>query len=201
MSQQINLYQPILRRPRKVFSAQTLAYIGLVIAIGLGLIFAYSRWQLTQLRAEVAQLEAQKAQAEQQMAELAAAAEARRDDRELSRRSEELRAEIAARTHLIAWLGARAAEPGPKFSAFLAGLARQHQGELWLEEVRLAEGGRAITLIGASHDPAAVVRYLRRLGAEPAFQRVEFDRVSIERREQAAAELRFEVSNAPLESP
>ena len=58
MSQQINLYQPIFRRERKVFSAATIAQATLVVAAGLAAIYGYASWKMRGLNREVAMLEA-----------------------------------------------------------------------------------------------------------------------------------------------
>ena len=43
--QQVNLYQPIFRKQKKVFSARALVQAVVLVAVALGGIFGYSRWQ------------------------------------------------------------------------------------------------------------------------------------------------------------
>lgn len=201
MSQQINLYQPIFRRERKVFSAATIAQATLVVAAGLAAIYGYASWQMRGLSREVATLEAQQLQAQAQFETLAKEVAALSDDSELKQQIEAQRTELASRQELLRWLGERSTDKPQGFSAHLAGLARQHRaGELWLDGVHLAQGGGRVTLEGGSGDPAAVVRYLRRLGQEPAFAGLEFDSVSIDRPAEGDG-IRFRVSNVEAASP
>ena len=60
MTQQVNLYQPIFRKQRKVFSAVTIAQAAAVFIVGLLLIYGYGRWQLAALGADIDALELQR---------------------------------------------------------------------------------------------------------------------------------------------
>lgn len=196
MSQQINLYQPIFRRERKVFSAATIAHVGIVMALGLAVIYGYARWQMHALEREVALLETQQAQAKAQLEQLSKEVAAQGDDGALKAQLAAQQAELASRRELLRWLGEREQGRQGGFAEHLTGLARQHRsGELWLDGIRLADGGRRVTLEGGSHDAGAVVRYLRRLGGEPAFAGLEFDSVTLERGKDPASGLRFRASN------
>ncbi len=202
MSQQINLYQPIFRRQRKVFSAVTLAQIIAVISLGLAAIYGYGRWQLGRLEVDVAQLEAQQVSAQAQFDQLNAEVAARRDDRGLKAQLAEAESDLQARRQLLVWLGEHAQEHRLGFSAHLAGLARQHQGDLWLDGIDLGQGGQVVSLKGGSDEPAAVIRYLRRLGQEPAFAGLEFHSVQLTRPEDSTATaLQFHVSNQDGSEP
>ena len=59
MSQQVNLYQPILRSQPKVFSALTILQFGGLLLLGLSLIYGYARWQDAKLSRDVTSLQAQ----------------------------------------------------------------------------------------------------------------------------------------------
>lgn len=208
MSQQINLYQPIFRRQRKVFSAVTMAQIIAIVSLGLAAIYGYGRWSLSRLSGDVAVLEAQQAQAQAQFEKLSREVAATRNDQGLKAELARAQTDLKARQQLLAWLGENEQQRQLAFSAHLAGLARQHRGDLWLDGIELSQGGQIVTLAGGSDDPAAVVRYLRRLGQEPAFSGLEFHTLSIARPEakagpsaaqttppNAPASLRFSVSN------
>ena len=57
MRQEINLFQPIFRREKKVFSAAAMLQILGVVAVALGVIYAYGQWQLASARAEIVRLD------------------------------------------------------------------------------------------------------------------------------------------------
>lgn len=201
MSQQINLYQPIFRRQQKVFSAATLAQAAIVMLFGLAILYGVGRWQVTELTKDVTALEAQQAQAKAQLDALSAEVAAQRDDAKLAADIERTERDVQARQHLVKWLGEHGTTRSGGFSAHLTGLARQHRNDLWLQGISLANGGATVSLQGGSQNPAAVVRYLRRLGKEPAFAGLEFRSVRIDRDEDSPEYLRFHVSNAQSTPP
>lgn len=199
MRQQINLYQPILRRQRKVFSAVTMVQIVLAIALGLAAIYAFGHWQSAALERDVAELEAQRHTAQSRFDTLGREVSARRDDQSLQEQIRLAQAEVEAQRHLLQRLGERDRHRPAGFAAHLAGLARQHRPGLWLSEIRIAEGGRSVTLAGDTRDPAGLVRYLRRLGNEAAFRGIEFRTVRIERAEAEPTTARFLVASDVVE--
>ena len=94
MTQQINLYQPIFRKQRKVFSAVTIAQAAGLFVVGLLLIYGYGRWQVAALGADIAALELQRNAAMLQLQVLSARAAPARAARAGSRICHP-----AARTH------------------------------------------------------------------------------------------------------
>ena len=56
--QQVNLYQPIFRKQRQVFSAPTLAQAAALIVVALLGLYGFGRFKLTGLEVELGQLEA-----------------------------------------------------------------------------------------------------------------------------------------------
>lgn len=201
MSQQVNLYQPIFRQQQKVFSAATLAQIIVIISLGLGLIYGYGRWQTLRLAKDVELLEAQRDQAQKQFDTLTAEVASRKDDTRLKADIERTEAELNTQQQLLTWLGARDTPRTAGFAGYLTGLARQYQNDLWVQGLVISDNGRVVTLTGGSRDPAAVVRYLRRLGQEPAFEGLEFRSVTFERQEASPSDVTFRVSSAEATTP
>lgn len=201
MSQQINLYQPIFRQQQKVFSAATLGQIVAIITLGLGLIYGFGRWQTNRLASDVELLEAQRDHAQQQFDALNADISARKDDTRLKVEIERAELELRSKQQLMTWLGDRETPRGSGFSGYLTGLARQYRNDLWVQGLIVSDNGRVVTLTGGSRDPAAVVRYLRRLGQEPAFEGLEFRSVSFERQQETPDQIGFRVSSAEASAP
>lgn len=200
MSQQINLYQPIFRQQRKVFSAATMAQIAAAITLGLALLYGFGRWQETAIGHEVATLQAQRDAAQAQFDQLTAELAARRDAGTLNRQIEQAEQAIAARRQLLRWLTEHGGDPATGgFADRIEGLARQHRAGVQLAEIGLSAGGREVRLVGSTDDAAELVRYLRRLGDEPAFASTEFRSVQIERAADTDEAVGFVVSSEPLE--
>jgi len=52
VSQQINLYNPLLLKQKKIFSARTMAQALGLIALGLIAVYGFARYQVTSLQTE-----------------------------------------------------------------------------------------------------------------------------------------------------
>ena len=200
MNQQVNLYQPIFRQQQKVFSAVTMAQIAVVVTIGLALLYGFARFQAGKIRVEVATLEQQRATAQAQFDRLTAELAARRDTSALTQQLVQAEQALAAKRRLLDWLaeqGSGNADTGG-FADHVEGLARQHRAGLQLTTIGIGAGGRQVRLEGLTYEAADLMRYLRRLGAEPAFADVEFRTVRIDRDDEATA-VGFVVSSEQLE--
>ena len=201
MRQQINLYQPVFRHQRKVFSTTTMAQIVLVITLGLAAIYAFGTWQSAALERDVIALEAQRQDTQSRFDALGRTLSASRDDKGLLEQIRLAQAEVEAKRRLLQWLGERGSDRPTGFATHLAGLARQHQPGLWLSRIRIADRGRSVALEGNTRDPAGLVRYLRRLGKEPAFKGLEFLTVRLERTPAEPQHMDVQVALHSLRSP
>lgn len=196
MYQQINLYQPIFRRQRQVFSARTLLAAVGVIGAALLSIYAYGYWQVLELEAEVVQLEGREKAYAAQIAGLdpeLGAARHRSIDDELKTLNERL----LHQQKLIEILREQPLGSTDGFSDHLAALARQHTDGLWLTRMAIQGGSARMELAGMSTRPELIPEYLQRLGTEPALSGQRFDMLTIERTEGEAA-VSFRVSSREL---
>ena len=195
--QQVNLYQPIFRKQRQVFSARTMAQAIVVVAAALLAIYAYGVWKLAGLDAEVVQLEGR---------EKAFAAQLGRIDPNLgaSRRAEveqeikSLSATLLDQQRLIDVLRDQPLGTTQGFSAYLAALGRQHTPLLWLTNLTINGATHAVDLGGRSVRAELVPEYLRHLGAEAALAGQTFDRLDIER-DKDSAEIEFHVKSRKVD--
>lgn len=180
MYQQINLYQPIFRKQRQIFSAATMAQALGTVTAALLAIYAYGWVKIGALEAEVAQLESR---------ETALMTQLTRMDPTLgaSRRAEveadltALNATLEGQQRLIDELRKQPLGDAAGFSAYLAALGRQRTPELWLTALAINGGTGAIELEGRSLRPELVPEYMQRLGREAALSAQVFDRFELER--------------------
>jgi Tfp pilus assembly protein PilN len=77
------------------------------------------------------------------------------------------------------------------FSAQLAALGRRHPDGLWLQQIRIGDGGRQVTIRGRARDAALVPQFIGALQAEPAFSGVSFERFEMKNPSQPAGALSF----------
>jgi hypothetical protein len=195
--QQVNLYQPIFRKQRQVFSARTMAQAILVVAAALLAIYAYGIWELSGLDAEVVQLEGR---------EKAFAAQLGRIDPNLgaNRRAEvdqeikSLSATLNDQQRLIDVLRDQPLGTTQGFSSYLAALGRQHTPLLWLTSLTINVATRAVDLGGRSVRAELVPEYLQHLGAETALAGQRFDRLDIER-DKDGTEIEFHVKSRKVD--
>lgn len=180
MRQQINLYQPIFRTPKRVFSALALLQVVGLITFGCVSVYAYGAWQVRELAARVATLEHARTDAlnrletlRQQFPERAASPLLQAELASLRRELQQ--AEVLAETLTNGALGNTSG-----LSAYLAGLARQHVAGTWLTHINIANGGSTIGVRGQALTPDLVPAYVRRLANEPVFAGKSFSRFKLE---------------------
>jgi Tfp pilus assembly protein PilN len=196
MYQQINLYQPIFRKQRQIFSALTMVQASGVVAAALLGIYFYGLWQVTALEREVAQLERREQAAIAQLGGIdpTLSTQQRNDvDHELRM----LNQTLLGQRRLIDVLGQQPLGTTEGFSPYLAALGRQHGAELWLTEFAINGATSALELAGESVRADLVPEYLQRLGHEPALVGQRFDRLHIERNEDRAG-VAFRVTSSAV---
>lgn len=81
--------------------------------------------------------------------------------------------------------GVAGSREGP--AGYLAALARQAPGGVWITGLTLSEDGRSLDLEGRMLDTAQFTDYLRRLNAEPRFKGRPFSQLSLKAAEAASA--------------
>jgi len=191
--QQINLYQPIFRRQRLVFSAVTMLQSVAVVTVALMTIYVYGAWQVGGLEAQALELEGREKAYSAQLARLDPSVNERRRA-EMQRDLEALNATLLAQQRLIEVLREQPLGSAAGFSDQLAALGRRHRSGLWLTRLSINGGTSWIELVGRSTDPGLVPAYLLRLGEEEALEGQRFDEFEIERSE-GGDEVSFRVSS------
>ncbi|NIR28000.1 MAG: hypothetical protein GWN84_01425 [Gammaproteobacteria bacterium] len=181
MKQQVNLYQPIFRRERRVFSARAmLASVGMVL-VGLLLIYGYARWQMYELRVELGRLDAQRRAATERLTGLDGVIPARAKSQLLEAEIARLEHELARKRRVAAALEAGVLGNTRGFSSYLTGLARQRVDGLWLTGLRISEGGERLIVSGRALSPERVPMLVQRLAGESAFVGLHFNTLQMER--------------------
>jgi Tfp pilus assembly protein PilN len=197
--QQINLYQPILRKQQKIFSAVTMVQGAALVLVGLLLFFAFASWQSRAIAAQYAQLETRRAEALKRIAQMHSMFPEKAKDTALQEEVARLRKELEGRQQIAARLDATDAGNLEGFASHLEGLARQKPANLWLTDISVSRGGAELELRGSSFQPEQVPRYLQRLAEEPAFTGREFSDLQIFQPEKRPGRYDFVVSTMAQE--
>lgn len=175
MAQQINLFVPELRAPRRVATArQALALVALVVCGG-GIGAALLHWQAGDHGQRSAALQRQATQMQLQLAARQASAPTTR----VSAQDVERLRQIAAAQQRVQQALAGAPEAGAQPSDYLLAFARQAQPSVWLTGFSLTGVDRAIEIRGRMIDASVLPDYLRRLNAEPRFKGRSFAQLEI----------------------
>ena len=170
MSQQINLFNPIFRKQKKYFSANTMAQaLGLIFA-GAMLVVAYahyqSRHQLTQSHMAALQLKATQAQLTQLNAEFGI----RQKSKALEEKIQKTEAENRALQQVFETLEKGEFGNTQGYSEYLRAFSRQIANGIWLTGFNIQGAGAEIGLQGRTLRPELVPAYIKRLGQEAVMQ-------------------------------
>lgn len=182
MMQQVNLYQPILRKQKKVFSARTLLLGNLIILVGLLAMYGVTQLQTISLQQQLAQATQQRADRQQQLQLLRVQYPLREADPQLPELVENQRDRVRRQQQLLhALRGQQAAQP-VRFSSQLIGLARQAESGLWFTTIELEPG--QVNLHGLTRQADHLPLLVQKLRTETAFSGLHFEHVILEREEQ-----------------
>lgn len=179
--QQINLYQPMFRRQEKIFSAVTIAQSLAVLLLGFAVFYAYSIWNVNNLRKEVANHERMQAEALARLETLSATYPLRKKSKLLESRIQVLQQELQAKQALLGILDDTRIGNTQGFSAHFSGLARQRIDGLWLRGVQFSKGGQQVGIFGSTLQPELVPQFIQKLGGENAFRGAEFRTFTMQR--------------------
>ncbi len=176
MKQQINLYvkQEKVQIP---FSASISAVIVLVATLLIGSLTGYSLYKLAEVEKEAASLNASLAKQRNAIKQAQLSHIPPKVSPALKRQVEELTASLSGRQAYLGLLQKLEPVESVRFSALLDGLGAQVPQGLWLTRIEALQGGRALQLEGQTLQADLLPRYIRQLGAQPVYQRAEFDRL------------------------
>ena len=177
MSQQINLFNPVFLKQKKIFSSVAMAQALGVLLVGSLALVAYGMHQVDTLEKEALVVDAQlvQKQARQEMvnAEFAPRSPSAALQAEIAEAEGQLRA--LQRVSGVLERGELGDTAG--FSRYYTALARQNMSGLWLTGVSVA--GADIGIRGRAMEGSMVPGYITRLTREPALQGKSFASLDI----------------------
>lgn len=196
--QQINLYQPMFRQERKLFSALALLQIGLACLLVMALIGVYFQVQLHRFQAsehalgnQLGYLENALAALQQDAGDPALAA--------LDRHIAGLESSVQHRESLLDGMTRLAGERNG-FVPYLMALSEQRIPGLWLTGIHLGAGGHSVRLSGVALEAGLIPRYLERLPEDPRLRGLDFSQVQINRRTDGSRGLTFSLQTHHAEA-
>jgi len=194
MKQQVNLYQPALRKKKVPLSAITmLESCGLALGI-LGATYAYNLHSLEALQLESDHRIKTLNQLRETVAALRKGQRAADPVRLIDAEIQRTQNEIARRQRLVGLLSQGSLGNTHGFSDQFTALARQHVDGTWLTSISIGSGGESVALQGITRAPELVPIYLDRLLKEPAFANLSFNEMELTRADATSGQLRFRVT-------
>lgn len=179
MSQQINLYDPNLRRRTDLLTATNLLATSMalfVIVFGLG---AWARSDAGRLEDEAASLAPQAKAMQDQVAVLGKQLAELKPDAKLEQELASAKAQVASRADMLAMLQKGLGPGAVSFAEYLRGFARQTPSGLWLTGFAVEGDGTGMEIQGRTVDPALVPEYIKRLNGERAFHGQAFSALQV----------------------
>jgi len=201
VSQQINLYQPIFRKEKIIFSAQTILWLS------LGLIALLMLWSLlvsqriSGMEDELARQQEAEQRALQRMTELQASLPPNEPDPALTARVEQLDQRRTALRESLAALQRRMPAAEIDLRARLDELSSHVPNGMWLSRLHLGEQGGTLLLEGAALEAGLVPAFLNSLAQAPELDGTTFRQVHLSSRPEQQPGIRFTLSSNAEEQP
>ena len=181
MSQQINLYSPLFRKQKKVFSALAMLQAMALVVAGVIGFYAYIALQSSLLEINVADAE-QRLRSEIERLKVYGAGESPEAlAKTLGERRKVLEATLAERHRTTQALAESGLGRNEGYSGALRALARLSMDGLWLTRIQFAEKDGEVAIAGLATHPERVAAYLERLRGEEALRGQAFSRLEIRR--------------------
>lgn len=193
INQQINLYQLSFRKQKISFSAYTLLTILVALGLGMSVIYGYSIWQGQQLDNELTALKARHTKVQSELEKMKQKYPARTSSLTLEQYIVELELSYRTKISVFNTLREQVARSGKGFAKYFEGLARQTVPGLWITSIRLNAGGAYLGMSGSTMRPEFVPKLLQALATEKAYLGTEFKVLTLERTQQGADWIDFQL--------
>lgn len=170
MSQQINLYDPALKRKRELLTGLNVAVAGAVMLLVVGAWGGMTRAQANALGKESEDLARQVKAHQDQLAAVSQQLASLKPDPRLAAELASARQLVGLRSEIQAALKKGLGSESVSIAEFMRGFARQAPGGLWLTGFSIADDGSAMEIRGRMTEPSLLPEYIKRLNGEKAFQ-------------------------------
>jgi Tfp pilus assembly protein PilN len=191
VKQQINLYQPIFRKQKKVFSAIAMLQMTGFFMVVLAGIYYISEFKVAPFRDELDKTNTQFNRLTSQIDIISRNLPQQSGSRLLENELVRMSADLERINQVKTVLSSGAAGNADGFSSYLEALATSHVNGAWLTAINITLGGQHVNLNGNSINPELVPAYLKRLSQTPAFGNKTFNTLELERSGSEPAEVNF----------
>lgn len=181
MRQQVNLYQPVFRRERKVFSAVAMIQVLALVFVALLGVYAWQSVATHTLQRQLKADQQRQGTAQRQLSALVLKLSSRKVSPALALALSRARQELTGRRAVLQALSSQAHGNIRGFAPVLDALSRSVHAGIWLTRVNLADGGTRFALAGQITRGEMLPRYLDLLRRRPAISGYRFSTLKIVR--------------------
>ncbi len=185
MSAQINLCHPRFLKQRDVLSLGNVALAVVATYAVLALAGGWAVQNAATRQEAAADAEARLTSAKEQVEAETRAAAIRKPSLQLIAELESAESLLRRRGEIAGLLESGAIGSTGGFAEYLRSFSRQASESLWLTGFSIGNGGNDIEIRGSMLNPAALPDYIRRMGAEKAFQGRNFAALTMDRADAA----------------
>lgn len=173
LQQTVNLYRPLLRKPRQRFSGHFFMLACVVLAATQGLLFAMERVSLATLNGTLTELSAREETTRRQLASVESLVNRPLSVESLRREIERLELLIRKRREVVTLIGSENIV-NSLMSPYLEAIAAAQVSGVWLTRIQVDARSRSLDLLGKSEDPSLVPEYIAALKNQPALRGLTF---------------------------
>jgi hypothetical protein len=185
MSQQINLYNPIFRKQKKIFSATTMLQ-GFLLIVLVVAVFCYSISLHTSVLEISANETGRQLRSELERLKLHGAGDTPAErSKALAERRKRLEASLASHAQALAAFDSESGR-AEGYTEVLRAFARVSVEGVWLTRIQFAKGKGELSILGRATRPELLPAYLERLRSQEALRGREFGRLEVLRPSAAA---------------
>jgi len=179
MSQQINLFNPVFLKQKKIFSAVNMLDALALLLVGVFAFYTYASITTLNLDRQAVETARQYDQAKLWLAEAGARYAPKTIDAALEAEVNSLQVQLSARRTSLDNLGIGALAQEAAYAEYMRALARQSLPGLWLTGIKVAKGGAEIEISGRALQPELVPAFIHRLDRERSMHGPAFDSLSM----------------------
>jgi Tfp pilus assembly protein PilN len=194
VSQQINLYQPIFRKEKIVFSAQTILWMAVGLTVLLVLWSVLVSQRIGRLEAELTRQHQAEQRAVEQVAELRESMPPDEPDAGLLAEVDSLRERRQGLRESLAALERRMPAAEIDLLGRLDALASEVPDGLWLTRLHMADQGKTLSIEGNALEPRLVPAWLSALSGAERFSGLGFRQIRLTERPDQAPGVSFNIS-------
>ena len=206
MQQQINLFQPIFRKERKILSFAALIQISGIFITALVVLYGLGLWQNSRINKELAGLKKQHDERIAMLERVSRKVSKLSGDVTVDEEVARLEAELAAERYIVSLLSkdktgkAKNGKSGEAvgFSQYLEIFSRRVVQGMWISQFSVYDGGDHMLIKGGALSADLLPKFLQGLSAEPLLNGMEFRVLQMSRKETNSNWIEFALSSKEL---